>query len=102
MKSSLSRALLGVSAGAAFFIGLGAMPVRGAEPRTWISLDGRTLEAELVRRMGPEVELRDGEGRVFKLALTALSFGDQDYVNEFAPEDKTKTLAPNYGIGLNH
>lgn len=94
MKSSLSRALLGASAGAAFFIGLGAMPVRGAEPRTWISLDGRTLEAELVRRMGPEVELRDGEGRVFKLALTALSFGDQDYVNEFAPEDKTKTLAP--------
>ena len=75
-------------------------PMAGAaEARTWISLDGRTLEAELVRRIGPDVELRDGDGRVIKVALAALSFGDQDYVNEFAPEDKTKSLSPLGGGG---
>jgi len=91
MKPFLSRVLLSCGAGVAIF-GSFPQPAAAAEPRTWISIDGRTTEAELVRRMGPEVELRDVEGRVFKVALTALSFGDQDYVNEFAPENKGGSL----------
>lgn len=94
MKSSLSRVLRACGAGAAMALTFFSPSLSAAEPRTWISLDGRLLEAELVRRTGPEVELRDTEGRTFRLPLTSLSFGDQDYVNEFAPEDKSKTLAP--------
>jgi len=93
MKPFLSRILLVCGAGAVMLATVAA-PLSAAEPRTWISLDGRTLEAELVRRLGTEVELRDTDGRVFKVALTALSFGDQDYVNEFAPEDTSKSLPP--------
>ena len=89
MKSLFSRHF--VRCGAAFaLLCAGALSVRAAEPRTWISIDGRMLEAELLRRLGADVELRDSDGRVLKVPLTSLSFADQDYVNEFAPEDKTK------------
>jgi hypothetical protein len=94
MKSPYARAFIACTAGVALSLGLLTAPATAAEPRTWISLDGRTLEAELLRRLGADVELRDTEGRVFKVALAALSFGDQDYVNEFAPEDKSKSLTP--------
>ena len=94
MKASIPCALLASCLSAALISGSFAPTAAAAEARTWISLDGRTLEAELVRRLGPEVELRDADGRVFKVALSALSFGDQEYINEFAPEDKTKSLAP--------
>ncbi len=94
MKSSISCARLMCSAGAAFFVSVFAQTASAAEARTWISIDGRTMEAELVRRTGAEVELRDLEGRSIRIPLTSLSFGDQDYVNEFAPEDNTRTLAP--------
>lgn len=94
MKASIPCALLAGCVSVALISGSFAPTAAAAEARTWISLDGRTLEAELVRRLGPEVELRDADGRVFKVALSALSFGDQEYINEFAPEDKTKSLAP--------
>jgi len=97
MKSFISRALMVCRAGGSLVIVAVALTATAAEPRTWISLDGRTLEAELLRRTGAEVELRDLEGRVFRIPLTSLSFGDQDYVNEFAPEEKSK--APILGGG---
>ena len=68
------------------------LPATAAEPRTWISIDGRMIEAELLRRLGNEVELRDKDGRVLKVGMNSLSFADQDYINEFAPEDKTRSL----------
>lgn len=63
------------------------------EMRTWLSVDGRMLEAELVRQVGADVELRDKDGKVIKLAKSALSFGDLDYIAENAPADTaTKAL----------
>jgi hypothetical protein len=59
------------------------------EMRPWLLIDGKIIEAELVRPLGDSVELRDKEGRVLKYAKTQLSFGDVDYVNENSPPDKT-------------
>ncbi len=60
------------------------------EMRTWLSIDGRLLEAELVRVVGDKVELRKKDGAVVQVPKSALSFGDLDYVAENAPADKTK------------
>ena len=62
------------------------------EPRTWISLDGRTIDAELIRTDGEMVELKDQEGRTLKVPKLSLSFGDNDYIAEFAPEEKKNAL----------
>ena len=63
------------------------------EMRTWLSIDGRMLEAELVRQVGNDVELRDKDGKPIKLAKSSLSFGDLDYIEENAPADTaTKSL----------
>jgi hypothetical protein len=92
MKPKFHRFLMTRGAGAALLLAM-MMPTGAAEPRTWISIDGRMIEAELLRRLGADVELRDKDGRISKVPMTSLSFADQDYVNEFAPEDKTKSLA---------
>jgi len=64
------------------------------EPRTWISLDGRTIDAELIKTEGDMVELKDKEGRTLKVPRLSLSFGDHDYIAEFAPDEKKNGLAP--------
>ena len=64
------------------------------EPRTWISLDGRTIDAELVKTDGLIVELKDKEGRTLKVPKLSLSFGDLDYIAEYAPEEKPNNLSP--------
>lgn len=77
-----------LAAGVALF----ALPVFNStalEPRTWLSIDGRMIEAELIRPLGDSVELRDKDGRVIKVPKSQLSFGDLDYVEENAPADKT-------------
>ncbi len=66
------------------------LPVPSAsalEMRTWLSVDGRMLEAELVRQVGSDVELRDKDGKPIKIARSSLSFGDLDYIEENAPAD---------------
>jgi hypothetical protein len=72
------------------------LPVQSAsalEMRQWLKIDGTILEAEFIRQIGTDVELRDKQGRVQKLAKAQLSFGDLDYIAENAPPDKTiKTL----------
>ena len=62
------------------------------EPRTWISLDGRTLDAELIKTEGEIVELKDKEGRILKIPKLSLSFGDLDYIAEYAPQQKSGAL----------
>ena len=58
------------------------------EPRTWISLDGRTIDAELIKTEGDLVELKDKDNRTLKVPKSSLSFGDLDYIAEYAPEEK--------------
>ena len=86
---SVRRLLLG---GAALFSL--AATAHALEPRTWISLDGRTIDAELIRTEGDIVELKDKEGRTLKVPKLSLSFGDIDYIAEFAPEEKKNALSP--------
>ncbi len=62
------------------------------EPRTWISLDGRTLDAELIKTEGDIVELKDKEGRTLKVPKSSLSFGDHDYIAEYGPAEKANSL----------
>lgn len=72
------------------------LPVQSAsalEMRTWLKIDGTMFEAEFLRQLGTDVEIRDKDGRVQKIPKTQLSFGDLDYIAENAPPDKTtKTL----------
>ncbi len=56
------------------------------EQRTWTSLDGRTLEAELVRADAEKVDLKDKTGRTFTVKRAQLSKADQDYLTEMAPK----------------
>jgi len=78
---------------AAAMLWLSAPTAFALEMRTWLSVDGRMLEAELVRQVGADVELRDKDGKVLKLAKSSLSFGDLDYIAENAPADTaTKAL----------
>ena len=70
-----------------------AAPLASAlEMRTWLSIDGRMIEAEFLRQLGTDVELRDKDGKVLKVAKSSLSFGDLDYIEENAPADKTTKL----------
>ncbi len=69
-----------------------AVSAPALEPRTWISLDGRTIDAELIRTDGEMVELKDKEGRTLKVPKLSLSFGDNDYIAEFAPDEKNNAL----------
>ena len=76
------------------------LPVQSAfalEMRPWLKIDGTILEAEFVRQLGTDVELRDKDGRVQKISKSQLSFGDLDYINENAPPDKTKPLLGSSG-----
>jgi hypothetical protein len=68
--------------------------VHALEPRTWISLDGHTIDAELIKTEGDMVELKDKEGRTLKVSRISLSYGDNDYIAEFAPEEKKGGLTP--------
>ena len=75
-----------------------AVPTASAlEMRTWLSIDGRMIEAELLRQLGNDVELRDKDGRVLKVAKSSLSFGDLDYIEENAPADKSAKVLGSTG-----
>ncbi len=70
---------------------LGFSPQKSAalEMRSWLTIDGKIIEAELVRPLGDSVELRDKDNRVIKLPKSSLSFGDLDYVADNSPPDTT-------------
>ena len=80
---------------------LGVTPARALEPRTWVVIDGRTVEAELKKVSGDQVTLLDGQSRQIVLTKSMLSFGDLDYIKENSPEQKasggfapTSTMKP--------
>ncbi|MEY4487856.1 MAG: hypothetical protein RIQ79_364 [Verrucomicrobiota bacterium] len=52
-----------------------------AKVRTWTDVDGRTVEAELIRTDSAGVVIRRGDGREFTLARTRLSAGDIEYLS---------------------
>ena len=58
------------------------------EPRTWIVMDGRTIEGTLVKAVGNAVFILDKDSRQVQLDKSWISIGDNDYVKEFAPEAK--------------
>ncbi len=59
------------------------------EPRTWVVMDGRTVEGTLVKTQGNAVIILDKDSRQLQLDKSWLSIGDNDYVKEFAPDVKT-------------
>jgi hypothetical protein len=63
------------------------------EPRTWVIIDGRTVEAELKKVSGDQVILLDGQSRQVVLTKSMLSFGDLDYIKENSPEEKASGFA---------
>ncbi|HWB04822.1 MAG TPA: hypothetical protein VG796_17465 [Verrucomicrobiales bacterium] len=82
---------------AALSLALLCLPARNCsalEIRTWLTIDGKMFDAELVRPLGDQVELKDKDGRLTKVAKSSLSFGDLDYIAENSPPDKT---APSLG-----
>lgn len=59
-----------------------------ADTRTWISVDGRELEAELVRVEGDSVVLRRMvDWRVFTIPIKSLSEADQEYLKQYSESD---------------
>lgn len=68
--------------------------LRALEPRTWVIIDGRTVEAELKGVSGTQVTLLDTENRRINLDKSMLSFGDIDYINENSPPDKSSGFVP--------
>jgi hypothetical protein len=58
------------------------------EPRTWIVLDGRIIEAELQKVSGDAVSLLDTTGKQIQLDKSWLSVGDNEYISEYFPNAK--------------
>ncbi len=59
------------------------------EPRTWVVMDGRTIEGTLVKTQGNAVIILDKDSKQLQLDKSWLSIGDNDYVKEFSPEVKS-------------
>jgi len=60
-----------------------AVTLAAKEPiRTWISSDGRTLEARYLEMVGTKVRIENASGRKFTVALTGFSSADQEYVKK--------------------
>lgn len=65
-----------------------------AAPRTWTSVDGRTLEAEYIRAEGDVIMLRRaGDGHIFTVPLSRLSEADRVYVAEQKSSKGSRTSA---------
>ncbi len=57
------------------------LSVAHAESRTWTSTTGKTVEAEFVSSDGKSATLKLDSGKTTKIALSALSQADRDFVN---------------------
>ena len=76
-----------------FFIVLGS--VCNAELRTWTSIVGTKVEAELVSLTGNQVTLKTKVGKTLKLPLNKLSKADQEFLKaKSSPKEPTKEEAP--------
>ena len=72
-----------------FFIVLGS--VCNAELRTWTSIVGTKVEAELVSLTGNQVTLKTKAGKTLKLPLKKLSKADQEFLKaKSSPKEPTK------------
>ena len=72
-----------------FFIVLGS--VCNAELRTWTSIVGTKVEAELVSLTGNQVTLKTKAGKTLKLPLNKLSKADQEFLKaKSSPKEPTK------------
>ncbi len=76
-----------------FFIVLGS--VCHAELRTWTSMVGTKVEAELVSLTGNQVTLKTKEGKTLKLPLNKLSKADQEFLTaKSSPKEPTIEETP--------
>jgi sulfatase modifying factor 1 len=68
---------------AQIFLLLFAVTLSAREPvRTWISADGRTLEARYIEMVGSKVRIENASGRKFTVPLKGFSSADQEYVKK--------------------
>ena len=58
------------------------------EPRTWIVIDGRTVDGELQKVSGNLITILDKDGKQLQLDKSALSIGDNEYIKEYFPDAK--------------
>ncbi len=65
-----------------------------AEMRTWTSVSGATVEAELVEQSGGEAQLRTDDGRTLSIRLDQLSAADQEYLSRADAAAPAATPAP--------
>ena len=66
-----------------------------SELRTWTSIIGTTVEAELVSLTGNQVTLKTKAGKTIKLPLNKLSKTDQEFLKaKSSPKEATKEEAP--------
>ena len=69
--------------------------VCNAELRTWTSIVGTKVEAELVSLTGNQVTLKTKAGKTLKLPLNKLSKADQEFLTaKTPPKEPTKEEAP--------
>ncbi len=62
--------------------------------RTWTSVDGRTLEARFVERVGSNVRIKNEAGREFTLPLVRLSKADQEYAAKTGAQAQFRSPGP--------
>lgn len=72
-----------------FLFSLWITPVL-AEFRTWKDKNGNSIHAELVKKFGSKVVLRDKKGKIYKLDPAKLSKEDQLYLNPPPPKPPPK------------
>lgn len=70
--------------------------VSGIEARTWTALDGKTIEADLVKEEDGKVTLKRSDGKTFTLAANKLSEADNKFIAEESVKDaeEKKSDAP--------
>lgn len=59
---------------------LSCVPALRGESRTWTSVSGATVEAELIERRGNDLRLRTEDGRTLSIHLDQLSAADRQFV----------------------
>src|SRR4051812_13929305 len=86
-----------LAAAAGLLLVLGSSVAHALEPRTWVILDGRVIEAELKKVSGAQVTLLDKDNRQVVLDKSQVSIGDLDYIKENSPEDKSSGFVARSG-----
>jgi hypothetical protein len=68
--------------------GLSLPPGKAPDPnlRTWTNREGRTLKGVIIGKTAEKARLRQDDGKLLELSLTALSDADQEFVKNWSPE----------------